>query len=70
MKPDLAPRLRADNLTVHRGARIIVTGANLVLNAGELTVLGDTLGAWRTQRTPAGASMPASCSGGRGGSHG
>ncbi|MBE0704663.1 MAG: ABC transporter ATP-binding protein, partial [Afipia sp.] len=48
MKPDLAPRLRAANLTVHRGARIIVTDANLVLNAGELTVLAGPNGAGKT----------------------
>ncbi|GAA3846598.1 ABC transporter ATP-binding protein [[Pseudomonas] carboxydohydrogena] len=48
MKPDLAPRLRAENLTIHRGARAIVADANLVLNAGELTVLAGPNGAGKT----------------------
>jgi len=48
MKPDLAPRLRADNLTIHRGARTIVTDASLTLNAGELTVLAGPNGAGKT----------------------
>lgn len=48
MKPDTAPRLRADHLTVRRGARAIVTDASLALNAGELTVLAGPNGAGKT----------------------
>ena len=48
MKPDLAPRLHAENLAVRRGARTIVTDASLILNAGELTVLAGPNGAGKT----------------------
>lgn len=48
MKPDLAPRLRAEHLTIRRGARTIVSNANLALNAGELTILAGPNGAGKT----------------------
>ena len=48
MKPDMAPRLCAERLAIRRGARIIVTDASLVLNAGELTVLAGPNGAGKT----------------------
>lgn len=48
MKPNETPRLAASGITVIRGARQIVDGADLTLNAGELTILAGPNGAGKT----------------------
>jgi iron complex transport system ATP-binding protein len=48
MKPDVAPRLVANNITVVRGRAKTVDDVSLTLNAGELTVLVGPNGAGKT----------------------
>lgn len=48
MKPNAAPRLSTNHVTVRRGDRSIVSDANVILNAGELTVLAGPNGAGKT----------------------
>lgn len=48
MKPNDAPRLIASGITVTRGSRRIVDGADLTLNIGELTILAGPNGAGKT----------------------
>ncbi|MBN9580002.1 MAG: ABC transporter ATP-binding protein [Afipia sp.] len=48
MKPNEAPRLVANGITVTRGSRRIVDAADLTLNAGEFTVLAGPNGAGKT----------------------
>ena len=43
-----APRLSATNVSIQRGGQRIVHDADLVLNAGELTILAGTNGAGKT----------------------
>jgi iron complex transport system ATP-binding protein len=62
MMPDRAPRLSANNVTVRRGSRTIVSSAALTLNAGELTVLAGPNGAGKTTLARAMAGL-ISCNG-------
>lgn len=48
MKPNNAPRLVANAVTVRRGSRRIVESADLTLNAGEFTILAGPNGAGKT----------------------
>jgi iron complex transport system ATP-binding protein len=57
MKPNAAPRLSANRVTVRRGDRSIVSDANVILNAGELTVLAGPNGAGKTTLARATAGL-------------
>lgn len=48
MKPNTSPRLVSTGITVVRGSRRIVDSADLMLNAGELTILAGPNGAGKT----------------------
>lgn len=48
MKSNAAPRLVANAITITRGSRRIVDGADLTLNSGELTILAGPNGAGKT----------------------